>query len=332
MVEVVGTRDVYGNVLEELGEKYENIVVLSADLADSTKVSKFGRKFPDRFLNMGVAEQDMMGMAAGLASAGKTPFVSTFAIFATGRAWEQIRQSICLPMLNVKIVATHAGITVGADGASHHCVEDIGLMRGLANMTVIVPCDGIETGSVIKNVLKHNGPVYIRLSREKFPVIYDKAYSFEIGKASLLKKGSDLTFIMCGIMVHLAMEASEVLHKEGIEAGVINSSSIKPLDKKLILSAAKETRAIVTGEEHSTINGLGSAVAELLGEFCPVPMKRVGVEDRFGQSGSMKDLMEHYGLTSAALVKAAKSVLKEKHNLSSEKLNPISSETVLDQV
>lgn len=332
MVEMLGTRDVYGNILAELGETNNKIVVLSADLAGSTKVSKFGEKFPDRFFNMGVAEQDMMGTAAGFAAAGKIPFVSTFAIFATGRAWEQIRQSICLPKLNVKIVSTHSGITVGPDGASHHCIEDIGLMRGLPYMRVVVPCDGYETVAVIKSVVKYKGPVYVRLSREKFPVIYDNTCSFEIGKASLLKDGGDLTFAVCGIMVHLALEAVEILKKEGIEARVINAASIKPLDEELIITAAKETGAIVTGEEHSIINGLGSAVAELLSENCPVPVKRVGIKDCFGQSGNSRELMEHYELTSEALAKAAKDILKVKQNNPSKKFNSTSANTVLEQV
>jgi transketolase len=320
LVEKLGTRDVYGKTLAELGETNKDIVALCADLAGSTKVSEFGKKFPDRLLNIGVAEQDMMGMAAGLAAAGKIPFASTFAVFATGRAWEQIRQSICLPKFNVKIVATHGGITVGPDGASHHSVEDIGLMRGLPNMQVIVPCDGHETKSVIEFAVQHNGPLYIRLSREKFPVIYDENCVFEMGKASLVREGNDLTFIMCGIMVHIAMEASKILHEDGIEVRVINSSSIKPLDKNLILAAAKETGAIITGEEHSIINGLGSAVAELLSENCPVHLKRVGINDCFGQSGSSGELMEHYGLTPEALVKTAKNILKKKQDSPSEKL------------
>ncbi len=320
MVEKLGTRDVYGKVLAALGETNRDIVALSADLAGSTKVSEFGKKFVDRFFNIGVAEQDMMGMAAGLAAAGKIPFASTFAIFATGRAWEQIRQSICFPKLNVKIVATHGGITVGPDGASHQSCEDIGLMRGLPNIQVIVPCDGHETKSVIEFAAKHKGPLYIRLSREKFPVIYDENFSFEIGKASVVREGNDLTFVMCGIMVHIALDAAKILDEEGIKVRVINSSSIKPLDKNLVLTAAEETGAIITGEEHSIINGLGSAVAELLSENCPVPLKRVGIEDRFGKSGSSGELMEHYGLTSEALVKAAKSILKKKKGPSSEKL------------
>ena len=320
MVEKLGTRDVYGKVLAALGETNRDIVALSADLAGSTKVSEFGKKFVDRFFNIGVAEQDMMGMAAGLAAAGKIPFASTFAIFATGRAWEQIRQSICFPKLNVKIVATHGGITVGPDGASHQSCEDIGLMRGLPNMQIIVPCDGHETKSVIEFAAKHKGPLYVRLSREKFPLIYDENCSFEIGKASVVREGNDLTFVMCGIMVHIALDAAKILDEEGIKARVINSSSIKPLDKNLILAAAEETGAIITGEEHSIINGLGSAVAELLSENCPVPLKRIGIEDRFGKSGSSAELMEHYGLTSEALVKAARSILKKKQGPSSEKL------------
>lgn len=332
MAEKLGTRDVYGVELAKLGEINKDIVVLTGDLAGSTKVSKFGKTFPNRFFNLGVAEQDMMGMAAGLAAAGKIPFVSTFAVFASGRAWEQIRQSICLPKLNVKIVATHGGITVGPDGASHHSVEDIGLMRGLPNMIVIMPCDGHETSAAIKFAANHKGPIYIRLSREKFPVILDENCSFELGKASVVRDGNDLTFVMCGIMVHIALDAAKILDKEGIKVRVINSSSIKPLDKNLILAAAEETGAIITGEEHSIINGLGSAVAELLSDNCPVPLKRVGIEDRFGQTGDSPELMVHYGLTPEALVKAAKNILKKKKNSPSEKLYSSSPDAVLEQV
>lgn len=332
MVEKLGTRDAYGDILAELGEANKDIVALSADLAGSTKVSKFAKKFPDRFINLGVAEQDMMGMAAGLAAGGKIPFASTFAIFATGRAWEQIRQSICIPKANVKIVATHGGITVGPDGASHHSVEDIGLMRGLPNMVVIVPGDAYEAAAAVKFAIQHKGPVYIRLSREKFPVIYDKTYSYEIRNASLLREGNDLTFAVCGIMVNIALEASKTLFEEGIGARVINFSSIKPLNQELLLTAAKETGAIVTGEEHSIINGLGSAVAEFLAENYPVPLKRVGLEDCFGQSGDFKELMEHYGLTSGNLVKAAKNILEMKHDLVSEKNCFTPADAVLEQV
>ncbi len=332
MVEKLGTRDVYGKTLAGLGEANKDIVALTADLAGSTKVSEFGEKFPDRFFNVGVAEQDMMGMAAGLAAAGKIPFASTFAIFATGRAWEQIRQSICFPKLNVKIVATHGGITVGPDGASHQSCEDIGLMRGLPNMQIIVPCDGHETKSAIEFAAKHKGPIYIRLSREKFPLICDENCTFEVGKASVVREGNDLAFVMCGIMVHIALDAAKILHEEGIKVRVINSSSIKPLDKDLILAAAEETGAIITGEEHSIINGLGSAVAELLSENCPVPLKRVGIEDRFGKSGSSDELMEHYGLTSEALVKAARSILKKKQGSTSEKLYSPSANVFFEEV
>ncbi len=330
MLEKLGTREVYGDILAELGGINKDIVALSADLAGSTKVSKFGKKYPDRFFNLGVAEQDMMGMAAGLAAAGKIPFASTFAIFATGRAWEQIRQSICIPKLNVKIVATHGGITVGPDGASHHSVEDIGLMRGLPNMMVLIPGDGYEAMAAIKFAVEHKGPVYIRLSREKFPVIYNEMCSYKTGKASLLREGNDLTFAMCGIMVYLALEASKKLSEEGIEARVINISSIKPLNKELLLAAAKQTGAIVTGEEHSIINGLGSAVAEFLAENHPIPLKRIGIKDCFGRSGNVKELMEHYGLTSEALVKAAKNILEVKNNFISENLSH--TDTVLEQV
>lgn len=312
MAEMIATRDAYGEALAELGETNKDIVVLDADLSGSTKTAVFAKKFPERFFNIGIAEQDMMGTAAGLAASGKIPFASTFAIFATGRAWEQVRQSIAYPKLNVKVVATHAGITVGEDGASHQSVEDIAVMRVIPHMTVIVPADGVETKKVIKEIVRYKGPVYVRLSRGKSPVIFDDSYSFEIGKGVVLKDGKDVSLIACGVMVSRALQAADILQKEGVSARVINISSIKPIDADLIIRAARETGCVVTAEEHSIIAGLGGAVAEVLAENCPVPIKRVGIEDKFGTSGDADLLMEVYGLTAGNIAKAAREVIKKK--------------------
>ncbi len=312
MNKMLGTRDIYGDVLIELGAQNKDIVVLDADLSSSTRTSKFAKKFPDRFFNMGVSEQDMMGTAAGFASAGKIPFCSTFAVFATGRAWEQVRQSICLPKLNVKIVATHGGITVGEDGASHHSTEDIALMRVLPNMTVIVPADAYEAGAAIRTAAKYKGPVYIRLSREKFPVIYPENHEFEIGKANVYGTGEDVTIISCGLMVHASMEAADDLRKDGLGVGVINMSTIKPIDSNAILAAARKGSSIVTVEEHSIIGGLGSAVAEVISENEPVLLKRIGINDKFGMSGRPAELVEHYGLTNDAIKKAVHHIMEMK--------------------
>ena len=312
MAEMIATRDAYGEALAELGETNKDVVVLDADLSGSTKTAIFAKKFPERFFNMGIAEQNMMGTAAGLAASGKIPFASTFAIFATGRAWEQVRQSIAYPKLNVKIVATHAGITVGEDGASHQSVEDIAVMRVIPNMTVIVPADGVETKKVINEIVRYRGPVYVRLSRGKSPVVLDDSYSFEIGKGVVLKDGTDVSLIACGVMVYKALQAADILGKEGVSARVINISSIKPIDVDLIIRAARETGCVVTAEEHSIVGGLGGAVAEVLAENCPVPVKRVGIEDKFGTSGDADLLMEVYGLTSENIAKAAREVIKKK--------------------
>jgi len=309
---MIATRDAYGEALAELGETNKDVVVLDADLSGSTKTAIFAKKFPERFFNMGIAEQNMMGTAAGLAASGKIPFASTFAIFATGRAWEQVRQSIAYPKLNVKIVATHAGITVGEDGASHQSVEDIAVMRVIPNMTVIVPADGVETKKVINEIVRYRGPVYVRLSRGKSPVVLDDSYSFEIGKGVVLKDGTDVSLIACGVMVYKALQAADILGKEGVSARVINISSIKPIDVDLIIRAARETGCVVTAEEHSIVGGLGGAVAEVLAENCPVPVKRVGIEDKFGTSGDADLLMEVYGLTSDNIAKAAREVIKKK--------------------
>ncbi len=312
--EKLGTRDMYGKTLIDVGMENPNVVVLDADLSGSTKSGDFRKKFPERFFNLGVAEQDLMSTAAGLAAAGKIVFASTFAMFATGRAWEQIRQSIAFPSFNVKIVASHGGLTVGEDGASHQALEDIGLMRGLPNMKVAVPGDGYEAAAIIREAVRTDGPVYIRTSREKFPVLYEKDHKFTFGKAIVHKNGKDITIIAIGLMVHLALEAAIILEAEGIRCTVINSASIKPLDTETILNAARRTGTVITAEEHSILNGLGSAVAELLSEECPVPLKRIGIKDRFGMSGKPADLLKKYGLTTEAIVKQTRELFLKKND------------------
>ena len=308
----IATRDAYGEALAELGAVNENIVVLEADLSKSTKTCDFKKVYPERFINVGIAEQNMLGIAAGLAAAGKVPFASTFAVFATGRAYDQIRNSIAYPNLNVKIAATHAGLTVGEDGGSHQMLEDIALMRALPNMTVIVPADGIETKQAVQAAAAYEGPVYIRMGRPKVPVLFGDDYKFEIGKGVVLKEGTDVTLIGTGIMVSKAMEAAELLAAEGISAAVVNISTIKPLDVELIIAQAQKTGAVVTCEEHNIIGGLGSAVAEVLVENYPVPMARVGAEDKFGESGLPDELLEKYGLTATNIVAKAKAVIAKK--------------------
>lgn len=308
----VATRDAYGEALVALGQDNENVVVLDADLSKSTKTCDFRKAFPERFFNMGIAEQNMMGVAAGLATSGKIPFASTFAVFATGRAYDQIRNTIAYPKLNVKIAASHAGLTVGEDGGSHQMLEDIALMRVVPNMVVLVPADGEETKQAVKAAAGYDGPVYIRLGRPKVPMIFDENYKFTIGKGVVLKEGTDVTLIGTGIMVSKALEAAEILAAEGIKAAVVNISTIKPLDDKLIAQMAEATGAVVTCEEHSIIGGLGGAVAEVLAEQCPVPMARIGVNDSFGQSGLPDQLLEKYGLTAARIVEEAKAVIARK--------------------
>ncbi len=306
------TRDAYGEILAELGTANKDIVVLDADLSGSTKTAVFARKFPERFFNMGIAEANMVGTAAGLAAAGKIPFVSTFAIFAAGRAWEQIRQSVAYPKANVKIVPTHGGITVGEDGGSHQSVEDIAIMRAIPNMTVIVPADAIETRGAIAAAAAHKGPFYIRLGRNKVPAVFDEGHDFVLGKGSELASGNSITFITTGIMTSQALRAAALLGKEGISARVVHIGTIKPLDQEIVVKAARETGAIVTAEEHSVIGGLGSAVAEVLSEHHPVPMKRVGIHDRFGTSGKAEELIKYFGLTPDDLVEAAREILDRK--------------------
>lgn len=308
----IATRESYGNALARLGEKYD-IVVLDADLSKSTKTEVFKKKFPERFINMGIAEQNMISTAAGLASCGKIVFASSFAMFAAGRAFEQIRNSVCYPNLNVKIGATHAGISVGEDGATHQCLEDIGIMRTIPNMVIINPADDVEAQAAVEAAVKHNGPVYLRFGRLGVPVIYDEStYKFELGKGVELKDGSDVTIIATGLLVADALEAEKMLEKDGISARVINIHTIKPIDREIISKAAAETGAIVTCEEHNIIGGLGSAVAEVLCEECPVPMERVGVRDKFGKSGVPAQLLKDYGLTADDIVAAAKKVINKK--------------------
>ena len=311
-VKKIATRESYGNALASLGEKYD-IVVLDADLSKSTKTDTFKKAFPERFINMGIAEQNMMSTAAGLASCGKVVFASSFAMFAAGRAFEQIRNSICYPNLNVKIGATHAGISVGEDGATHQCLEDMGIMRTIPNMVVINPADDVEARAAVKAAVEHDGPVYLRFGRLAVPVLYDESdYKFEIGKGVLLREGTDVTIVATGLMVEMALNASEALKAEGINARVINIHTIKPIDREILIKAAKETGAIVTCEEHNIIGGLGSAVAEVICEEAPVPMERVGVRDVFGKSGVPSDLFRDYGLTSEDIAKAVNKVISKK--------------------
>jgi len=306
------TRDAYGEGLREMGLENKDIIVLDADLSKSTKTNVFGKAFPDRFFNVGIAEQNLMGVAAGLAAAGKIPFVSTFAMFAAGRGFEQIRNSICYPKLNVKIAATHAGLTVGEDGASHQAIEDISLMRSIPNMTVIVPADAMEARHAVAFAAKYHGPVYLRLGRVSVPDVFGDGYKFEVGKAVELANGSDVTIIATGIMVSPARRAADELVAAGFSARVLNMHTIKPIDKEAIIKAAQDTGAIVTCEEHSIIGGLGSAVAEVVVENMPVPMERVGVLDTFGESGTPDVLLEKYNLTVADVVQAAKRVISRK--------------------
>jgi len=301
----IATREAYGEALAQLGEEIKDIVVLDADLSGSTKTSVFAKKFPDRFFNVGIAEQNLMGTAAGFATCGKIPFASTFAVFATGRAFDQIRTSICYPKLNVKIAATHGGITVGEDGATHQSLEDLAVMRALPNMTVICPADGVETKKAVRAAALHKGPVYIRLGRMAVETIFDEDCEFEIGKGKVLREGTDVAIIATGIMVAEALKAADILERDGINAMVVNIHTLKPIDEDLIIRAA-ECGAIVTAEEHSIIGGLGSAVAEVLAEKKPTPMRRIGVKDKFGMSGKPQELLKLYNLTAEDIVNAAK--------------------------
>jgi transketolase len=305
------TRDAYGETLLELGRKRSDVVALDADLSGSTKTSKFAKEFPDRFFNIGIAEQDMIGTAAGLALTGKVPFASTFAVFETGRAWDQIRLVVCYSNTNVKLVATHGGITVGEDGASHQALEDIALMRALPNMTVIVPADAAETASVIHTIVDYKGPVYVRLGRAKVPYVMPDDYKFSLGKAFVFHIGKDANIVAAGIMVDMAKKAAEILSQEGIDTGVINMSTIKPLDEETLLRVAESSKIIVTAEEHSIIGGLGGAVCEFVSENCPVTVKRIGTRDTFGCSGNPADLLKLHGITVGNIVETIKAFLKK---------------------
>lgn len=304
------TREGYGQALAELARTDPRVVVLDADLSKSTQSAVFAKACPDRFFNVGIAEPNMMGIAAGLASSGKIVFASTFAIFATQRTMNQLFQSVCYPRLNVKIGASHAGVTVGEDGASHQAIDDIALMRVLPNMTVVVPADVVEARLFTLRAAEWEGPVYLRFGRAKVPVLFDERHRVEIGRAQVLREGGDVTLAACGVLVSEALKAAELLAAEGIGAEVINCSTIKPLDGETVARSAAKTGAVVTCEEHSIIGGLGGAVAEFLAENHPVPMRRVGVRDLFGQSGKAEELLEEYGLTAPHIARAAKELLE----------------------
>ena len=302
----VATRDSYGNALKELGAEFENVVVLDADLAGATKTGTFKKAFPDRFFDCGIAEANMICMAAGMSTTGLVPFASSFAMFAAGRAFEQVRNSIGYPHLNVKIGATHGGISVGEDGASHQCCEDFALMRSIPGMTVICPADDVEAKAAVKAAYHHNGPVYLRFGRLAVPVFHSEDYKFEIGKGEVLKEGNDVAIIANGLLTYEAVLAGEELEKQGIHARVINMATIKPLDEELVLSAAKECGKIITCEEHSIIGGLGEAVCAVVAEKCPAQVRRIGVNDEFGHSGPAVDLLKQFGLSCENIVAVAK--------------------------
>lgn len=312
MADKIATREAYGNALAEFGDKYD-FVVLDADLAAATKTGTFKKKFPERFFDCGIAEGNMMTVAAGIATTGKAVFASTFAMFAAGRAFEQIRNSIGYPHLNVKIGATHAGITVGEDGATHQCLEDLALMRTIPGMTVVNPADATEARAAVEWAINYKGPVYFRFGRYAVPVLFDKeSYRFEPGKAATLAEGKDVSILATGIMVDMALKARELLAAEGISAAVVNVHTIKPIDREAVVKAAETTGAIVTAEEHNVIGGLGAAVAEVVCETKPVPVLRVGVEDSFGRSGTVPALLELYGLTPENIAAKAKAAVAMK--------------------
>ena len=312
MADNIATREAYGKALVEFGEKYD-IVVLDADLSKSTHTALFSKKYPERFINCGIAEGNMAVVAAGIASTGKTVFYSSFAMFAAGRAFEQVRNSICLPHMNVKIGATHAGISVGEDGASHQTVEDISIMRSIPGMVVISPCDGVETRAAVEAAIKYDGPVYLRLGRLSVPVIFDETnYKFEIGKGITIKEGKDVTIIATGLMVAEAIKAGEILAAEGINAEIIDIHTIKPIDRDIIIKSAKKTGIIVTAEEHSVIGGLGSAVAEVVTDEYPVSVLKVGIQDMFGRSGKPAELLKMYGLLANDIVVKAREAINTK--------------------
>ena len=306
----VATRDSYGNALKELGAKYENLVVLDADLAGATKTGTFQKAFPDRFFDCGIAEADMICAAAGMSTTGLVPFASSFAMFAAGRAFEQVRNSIGYPHLNVKIGATHGGISVGEDGASHQCCEDFALMRSIPGMTVICPADDVEAKAAVEAAYKMEGPVYLRFGRLAVPVFHSEDYKFEIGKGEVVRDGKDVAIIANGLLTYEAIVAAEELAKDGIDAMVINMATIKPLDEELVIAAAKKCGKVITCEEHSVIGGLGEAVASCLAEKCPTLVRRIGVNDEFGHSGPAVDLLKQFGLSSENIVATAKTLCK----------------------
>ena len=308
----VATRDSYGDALVELGKEHENLVVMDADLAGATKTDKFKKAFPERFLDCGIAEANMAGIAAGLSTCGKIPFISSFAMFAAGRAYEQVRNSIGYPHLNVKIGATHAGISVGEDGATHQCLEDLALMREIPGMVVLNPCDDIEARAAVKAAYEYVGPVYLRFGRLAVPVVNDEAtYEFQIGKGVVLKEGTDVSIFATGLEVYEALEAGKLLEADGINAEIINIHTIKPLDEELVAASAAKTGKVVTVEEHSVVGGLGSAVCECLSEKLPTKVKRIGVNDVFGESGPALELIAKYGLDAESIYKKVKAFVKE---------------------
>ena len=310
-VKKIATRESYGNALVELGKLHDDVVVLDADLAGATKTGMFKKAFPERFIDCGIAEGNMIGVAAGIATTGKVPFASTFAMFAAGRAFEQVRNSVGYPHLNVKIGATHAGISVGEDGATHQCNEDIALMRTIPGMVILNPADDVEAKACVKAAYEYNGPVYLRFGRLAVPVINDRPdYKFELGKGVVLREGKDVTIVATGLCVSSALEAAEKLAADGIDAKIINIHTIKPLDEELIVAAAKETGKVVTVEEHSVIGGLGSAVCDALAEKCPVPVKKIGVQDVFGESGPAVALLAKYKLDGEGVYEQVKEFCK----------------------
>lgn len=314
MAEKIATRAAYGEALVALAEEYPELVVLDADLSGSTMTKGFAKAHPDRFYNMGIAEANMTGVAAGLAACGKKPFTNTFAMFAAGRAWEQVRNSIAYPRLNVKVVGSHGGLSVGEDGATHQCIEDFSLMRTIPGMTVLCPCDANEMTLAVEALLQYEGPAYMRLGRSAVETVTDSipGYHFQLGKGVTLRDGKDVTIVAVGMMVQMALKAADILSAEGISARVLDFHTIKPLDQELLLAAAKETGAIVTTEEHNIIGGLGSAVAEFLAENCPVPVIRHGVNDQFGRSGKADQVLAAYGLTPEVLADKARQAIAKK--------------------
>ena len=317
MAEKIATRAAYGKALEELAAQEPNLVVLDADLSGSTMTKGFGAEHPDRFFNMGIAEANMVGVAAGLATCGKKPFVNSFAMFAAGRAWEQVRNSVAYPGLNVKVVGSHGGLSVGEDGATHQCIEDLAIMRAIPNMTVLCPCDGNEMKQAVKALLAYDGPAYLRLGRLAVETVTDQVegYEFQIGKGVLLRDGQDVTVVAVGMMVQMALTAADILAEEGISVRVIDMHTIKPLDTEILLAAARDTGCIVTSEEANIVGGLGSAVSEYLTSVCPVPVIRHGVEDEFGRSGAAQKVLEAYHLTPAGIADKVRQALTLKQAL-----------------